>query len=201
MKANFIHPTALVESDLISGNTQIWAFVHILKGVKIGSNCNIADHAFIETGAVIGDNVTLKNNVCVWEGVIIEDDVFVGPYVTFTNDRFPRSPRMQAVRRRYADKRNWLVKTFVGKGSSIGGNATITCGVKIGCYSMIAAGATVTKDVEPFTLVVGTPARKVGCVCVCGRKYGNSLPSKQCPSCGATAVDYERIVKEWSENK
>lgn len=195
MKENFIHPTAIVESKLVAENIRIWAFVHILKDVKIGSNCNIADHAYIETGAVIGNNVTLKNNVCIWEGVIIKDDVFIGPNVTFTNDRFPRSPRMAAVRKRYAQKKNWLLKTIVGKGSSIGANATVTSGVKIGCYSMIAAGATVTRDVAPFTLMVGSPARQVGYVCRCGQRMGRSFPGSACQACGTSPEFFAKTIR------
>ena len=196
MNGNYIHPTALVESDLISKNTRIWAFVHILKDVKIGDNCNIADHGYIETGAIIGNNVTLKNNVCVWEGITIEDDVFIGPNVTFTNDRFPRSPRMDAVSYRYTDKNKWLLKTIVGKGSSIGANATVMCGVKIGCYSMIAAGATVTRDVTPFALVVGSPARRMGYVCRCGQPMGSKIPDYDCRSCKTPSAFYLKIIAQ-----
>jgi acetyltransferase-like isoleucine patch superfamily enzyme len=186
MMNNFIHPTALVESNLVGKETRVWAFVHILPGARIGDNCNIGDHGYIETGATIGNNVTVKNNVCVWEGITIEDDVFVGPNVSFTNDIFPRSPRMTAVRARYAERDNWLARTVIEKGSSIGANATIIGGIRIGCYSFVAAGATVTKDVEPFTLVVGCPARRVGHVCVCGGKMGPSFPLSACSKCGAT---------------
>ncbi len=196
MNENFIHPTALVESDLVAENTRIWAFVHILKDVKIGNNCNIADHGYIETGAIIGNNVTLKNNVCVWEGVVIEDDVFIGPNVTFTNDRFPRSPRMDAVSLRYMDKKNWLLKTLVGKGSSIGASATVICGVTIGCYSMIAAGATVTRDVAPFALVVGSPARQIGYVCRCGQRMGSKFPDSGCRTCGTPAEFFSKIITQ-----
>ena len=190
MTGNFIHPSALVESDLVGEGTRVWAFAHILPGARIGDNCNIGDYVFIETGVVVGNNVTLKNNVCVWEGITIEDDVFVGPNVSFTNDLFPRSPRMAEVHARYAQKDNWLVKTVIQKGSSIGANATIIGGIKIGRYSFIAAGATVTKDVEPFALMVGSPAKKTGYVCVCGKKRGTSFPSSTCPACGATPDIY-----------
>ncbi len=200
MKNSFIHSTALVESNKIGKNTKIWAFVHILKDVNIGENCNIADHVFIESGVNIGNNVTVKNNVCVWEGVTIEDGVFIGPNVSFTNDLFPRSPRMTEVHNRYSRKENWLVKTIVEKGSSIGANATIVGDVRIGRYSFVAAGATVTKDVEPFALVVGCPARKIGYACVCGRKVESSFPFPKCPECGATPTvnednNFKREVK------
>lgn len=191
MGSNFIHPTALVESQLIGEGTRVWAFTHILEGARIGNNCNIGDHGYIEAGAFIGNNVTVKNNVCVWEGIIVEDDVFIGPGVSFTNDLFPRSPRMAEVRSRYSQKENWLVKTVVEKGSSIGSNATIIGGTRIGRYSMIAAGATVTKDVEPFALMVGVPARRIGYVCVCGKKIGNSSLEFTCLECGATSDRYK----------
>ncbi|MEO8270926.1 MAG: hypothetical protein ABI557_14480, partial [Aureliella sp.] len=97
-----IHPTALVETEQIGDSTNVWAYAHVMQGARIGNQVNIGDHAFVEGGAVIGDRVTLKNRVCVWEGVTIEDDVFVGPCVTFTNDKNPRSPRMAKVRERYA---------------------------------------------------------------------------------------------------
>jgi acetyltransferase-like isoleucine patch superfamily enzyme len=201
MKKNFIHPTAIVECDLKAENIRIWAFVHILKDVKIGNNCNIADHVYVESGADIGNNVTLKNNICVWEGITIEDDVFIGPHVTFTNDRFPRSPRMDIARMRYLHKENWLLKTVVGKGSSIGANATITCGVKIGCYSMIAAGATVTKDVAPFALVVGSPAQQVGYVCRCGQRIGSEFPQMGCHFCNTPASFFSKTVAKKSKEE
>jgi len=196
MGSKFIHPTALVESQLIGEGTRVWAFTHILEGARIGDNCNIGDHGYIEAGAVIGNNVTVKNNVCVWEGIIVEDDVFIGPGVAFTNDLFPRSPRMAEVRSRYTQKDNWLVKTVVEKGSSIGSNATIIGDTRIGRYSMIAAGATVTKDVEPFALMVGVPARRIGYVCVCGKKTGNSFPAFTCLECGATVNIYKGALIE-----
>ena len=162
MAAEFIHSTAIVESDSVGSGTRVWAYAHILPGVHIGTHCNIGDHAFVETGARIGDNVTVKNHVCVWEGVTIEDDCFLGPNAVFTNDQFPRSPRMPEVAERYRKKENWLKRTIVERGCSIGANATILPGIRLGAYSMIAAGATVTKDVAPHALVMGTPARQVG---------------------------------------
>ena len=181
----YIHPTALVESDLVGPGTRIWAFAHVLSGARIGANCNIGDHAFLETGAVIGNNVTLKNHVCVWEAVTIGDDVFVGPYVSLTNDSHPRSPRMPAVKARYEDKDRWLVPTRIENGSTIGANATILAGVTLGRYCMVGAASVVTRDVKPFSLVVGNPARQIGYVCRCGRPTGIKLPSSDCPECGA----------------
>lgn len=181
--AEFVHPTALVESDSIGSGTRIWAFAHILPGVQIGSDCNIGDHAFVESGAQVGNNVTIKNGVCIWEGVTIEDDCFLGPSVVFTNDQFPRSARMGAASTRYDDRENWLERTVVEKGCSIGANATICPGIRLGAYSMIAAGATVTKNVKPHALMMGTPARQVGFVCHCGAKIPN-VDSHTCSQCG-----------------
>ncbi len=146
----------------------------------------MADHVFIEGGAVVGDNVTLKNNVCVWDGITIDDDVFVGPNVTFTNDRFPRSPRMPQMRERYAEKDNWLLPTHVGRGCTIGANATILPGLTLGPYCFIAADANVTADVPPFALVVGSPGRVVADVCRCGRRLGGAYTVTVCEFCGET---------------
>src|SRR5688572_28907480 len=113
MASSHFHPTALVESADVGAGTRVWAFSHVMAGARIGSNCNLGDHTFVEAGAVVGDNVTLKNNVCVWAGITLENDVFVGPNVAFTNDRFPRSPRMPQVRERYARPDRWLEPTVV----------------------------------------------------------------------------------------
>ncbi len=182
------HSTALVETDDIGSDTRIWAYAHVLDGARIGSCCNIGDYCFIESGAVIGDNVTLKNHVCVWEGVTLADDVFVGPLVCFTNDLYPRSPRMPHARQRYGCRENWLVPTVVEQGCTIGGNATILAGVRLGAYSFIAAGAIVTADVEPFALVMGCPARQVGRVCRCGARLSTMDAATTCPDCAVPAA-------------
>jgi acetyltransferase-like isoleucine patch superfamily enzyme len=189
-----VHPTAIVESESIGAGTRIWAYVHILSGAVIGENCNLADHVFVENGVVIGNNVTLKNQVCVWEGVTIEDDVFVGPFVTLTNDPHPRSPRMPAVRARYEDKKNWLLPTRIEKGSSIGANATILPGVTVGRFAMVGAASVVTRDVEPYALVIGNPARKVGSVCRCGRPTRTPAPASNCPQCGSLRGSFDEPI-------
>jgi UDP-2-acetamido-3-amino-2,3-dideoxy-glucuronate N-acetyltransferase len=148
------HPHALVESENIGDDTRVWAFAHILPGARIGSECNICDHVFIENDVVIGDRVTIKCGVQVWDGLRIEDDAFVGPNATFTNDKFPRS-------KQYPDK---FTETVVRKGASIGANATILSGIVIGQNAMVGAGAVVTKDVPPNAIVVGNPARITGYV-------------------------------------
>ena len=146
----FKHSHALVETSSVGEGTRIWAFVHILPGAVIGMDCNICDHVFIESDVVIGSRVTVKCGVQLWDGLRLEDDVFVGPNATFTNDPFPRS------------KQPFELKfTTVGRGASIGANATILPGITIGEYAMVAAGAVVTRDVPPRTLVVGNPARVV----------------------------------------
>jgi acetyltransferase-like isoleucine patch superfamily enzyme len=186
MQQPYFHPAALVESDEIGAGTRVWAFAHVMRGARIGENCNVGDHAFVESGAVVGNNVTLKNNVCIWMGVTLSDDVFVGPNVAFTNDRHPRSPRMPQVAARYEAVERWLLPTVAERGVSIGANATIVPGVRLGRYSMIAAGAIVTADVPPFALMVGAPARQVGHVCRCGQKLLGNYRVATCESCGET---------------
>jgi len=182
----YFHPAALVEADDIGAGTRVWAFAHIMRGARIGRCCNIGDHAFVEAGAVVGNNVTLKNNVCVWMGVTLEDDVFVGPNATFTNDRRPRSPRMPHAAARYKALESWLSPTVVERGVSIGANATILPGIRMGRYSMIAAGSVVTHDVPAFALMIGSPARVVGYVCRCGQKLRDSYLAATCDACGET---------------
>lgn len=162
MSEPYIHPKALVETDQVGADTKIWAFAHVMAEVRIGSDCNIGDHAFIETGATIGNGVTIKNNSQIWKGVHIADYAFIGPNVVFTNDRRPRSPRMPLMKQKGLSEKDWLVETFVEEGASIGANATILPGVRLGRYCMIGAGSVVTKDVAPFALVVGNPARVLG---------------------------------------
>ena len=155
----FIHETAEVSGQAkIGASTKIWNLAQVRENVCIGSNCVLSKNVYIDTGVRIGDNVKIQNNVNVYNGVTIEDDVFLGPSMTFTNDMFPR-----------AFNKDWrITETLVRKGASIGANATIVCGVIIGEYAMVGAGAVVTKDVAPYSLVVGNPARKIGTVCKCG---------------------------------
>jgi acetyltransferase-like isoleucine patch superfamily enzyme len=163
----FIHPTALVETEEIGSGTKIWALAHVMKGARIGRDCNIGDHSFIESGAVLGDNVIVKNGNMIWEGVTLEDGVFVGPHVFFTNDLYPRSSRHPRVNQR-AQNKAWLVHTLVREGASLGAGAVIVGGRTIGAFAMVGAGAVVTKDVVPHTLVIGNPARFHSWVCLCG---------------------------------
>jgi acetyltransferase-like isoleucine patch superfamily enzyme len=143
-----IHESAICESKDIGEGTRIWAFVHILPGAKIGSDCNICDFVFIENQVVIGDRTTIKSGVQIWDGVSIGSDVFVGPNVTFTNDKYPKS-----------GNRNFtLLPTLIGDFVSIGANSTILPGVTIGDHCVIGAGSVVTKSIEANTTVWGNPA-------------------------------------------
>jgi len=182
----FIHPTALCESSQIGTGTRVWAFAHVLDGAVIGRNCNIGDHAFIEGGARIGDGVIVKNGAMIWEGVTVEDNVFVGPGVVFTNDRYPRSRHLPEAGARYSGRDGWLVPTKVRMGASIGAGAIVLCGVTIGAFAMVAAGAIVTKDVANNALVAGQPARPTGWVCGCGVPIDGIQP---CSDCGSRIAD------------
>lgn len=185
MKNGYIHPTALAESREIGAGTRVWAFTHILPGARVGQDCNIGDHCFIETGAVVGNNVTLKNGNMVWEGVRLADGVFVGPNVFFTNDLHPRSPRLPQARQRYSEKRNWLVPTTIERGAALGAGAIILAGVNVGEYATVGAGAVVTKPVPAHALVVGNPARQVGWVCRCGKSLQFRRKQAACTDCGS----------------
>ena len=148
-----IHPLSDVQTDQIGEGTRIWQFAVVLEGARIGRDCNICAHAFIENNVEIGDNVTIKCGVQLWDGLRVGNDVFIGPNATFCNDRYPRS----GVR----DSRRTLLNTIIEDGVSIGAGSVILPGITIGRNAMIGAGAVVTKDVPPDTTVVGNPARKI----------------------------------------
>jgi len=148
-KDYYVHPNAIVESENIGRKTRIWAFAHVMKNVTIGEDCNLCDYVFIESGVTIGNRVTIKNCISLWDGVTVEDDVFLGPNCVFTNDMFPRS---KAMHKEYE-------KTLLKKGASIGANATILCGITLGSYCLVGAGAVVIKDVPDYACVVGNPAK------------------------------------------
>ena len=161
--AYFIHPSAIVDEGCrIGSGTKIWHFSHIMTNCIIGENCNLGQNVVISPEVVLGKNVKVQNNVSVYTGVTCEDDVFIGPSVVFTNVLNPRSA---------VSRKNQFVKTRVGKGASIGANATIVCGHPIGEYAFIGAGAVVTKAVPAFALVVGNPAKQTGWM----SEYGHPL--------------------------
>ena len=160
------HPAAIVETENIGPGTRVWAFVHILPGARIGTDCNLCDHVFIENDVIVGDRVTIKSGVQLWDGVRIEDDVFIGPNVTFTNDPFPRS-------KQHPEK---YMTTLVQKGASIGANATLLPGITVGKNAMVGAGAVVTKDVPPNAILLGNPAKITGYIST-SPVEGNQLES------------------------
>ena len=163
MESVFIHPTAVVDEGCTIGeSTKIWHFSHIMPGCIIGPSCNIGQNVVISPDVVLGHNVKVQNNVSIYTGVTCDDDVFLGPSMVFTNVINPRSA---------VNRRGQYQKTHVGKGASIGANATIVCGNNIGEYAFIGAGAVVTRDVLPYALVVGNPARHMGWV----SEYGHRL--------------------------
>lgn len=185
----FKHALALVESEQIGSGTRVWAWAHVMKGARIGSDCNIGEHCFVESGAVLGNRCTVKNGVQVWDGVTAEDDVFLGPNAVLTNDMRPRS--------RSADFKP--EPTQLKQGCSIGANATVLCGLTVGRYALVAAGAMVTRDVPDFGLVVGSPARLRGHVCTCARTLEFDAQGAARCACGkrfAKAGDSVRIVSD-----
>lgn len=173
------HETSIVESGAaIGAGTSVWHHAHVRGTASIGEDCVIGKNVYIDAHAVVGDRCKIQNNVSVYHGVTIGNDVFVGPSATFTNDLVPRAFNF-----------DWkVVDTVVSDGASIGANATIVCGNRLGKYSMVAAGATVTRDVEDHQLVAGTPARHLGWVCTCGTIVSREAtrPSDfTCPKCAA----------------
>lgn len=185
--AYFRHEKAIVDTDCVGEGTRIWEFSHVLPGAKIGENCNICAHTFIENEVVLGDNVTVKSGVYIWDGVYIEDNVFLGPNVTFTNDLRPRSKKYPAE----------YEKTVIEKGASIGANATLIGGVSVGKYAMVGAGAVVTKSIPNNTLWYGNPAVFKGYICDCGESLSDS--SLCCGSCGSQyVVDKNKMISKKS---
>lgn len=178
MEANFFaHPTAVIDEGCqIGAGTKIWHFSHIMPKCVIGQNCNIGQNVVISPEVVLGNNVKIQNNVSVYTGVICEDDVFLGPSCVFTNVINPRSA---------VNRRGEYLRTLVRKGVSIGANATIVCGIEIGEYAFIGAGAVVTKNVKPFALLVGNPARQTGWMSEFGHKLKFDEQGKaRCPESG-----------------
>ena len=168
-----VHPSSIVDDGASVGvETRIWHFCHVSAGAVIGSACVLGQNVFVADGVVVGDGVRIQNNVSLYDGVTLEDDVFCGPSAVFTNVRTPRSG---------VSRRDEYARTVVRTGATIGANATIVCGVEIGAYSLIGAGAVVTSDVAPHRLVVGVPARTAGWVSHAGEVLGEDLV---CPRTG-----------------
>jgi UDP-2-acetamido-3-amino-2,3-dideoxy-glucuronate N-acetyltransferase len=173
MNKPFIHTSAIVDEGAeIGSGTKIWHFCHVMETAKIGANCSLGQNVFVGNKVILGNNVKVQNNVSLYEGVICEDDVFLGPSMVFTNVINPRSA---------VNRKNEFKETRVKTGASIGANATILCGITLGEYCFIGAGAVVTKNVKPFALMVGVPAQQKGWV----SKAGNVLTAELvCPETG-----------------
>ncbi len=173
----FAHPTSCIDEDVqIGEGTKIWHFCHILRGTKIGKNCVLGQNVMAGPDVIIGDRCKIQNNVSVYKGVTLEDEVFVGPSAVFTNVINPRA---------FIERKHEFKETLVKRGATIGANATIVCGITIGEYAFVGAGAVVIRDVPDYALVVGVPAVQKGWVCKCGttlKKDGENI--YRCPSCG-----------------
>lgn len=177
MSDYFVHESAYVdEPSTIGAGTKIWHFVHVLAGTTIGRNCVLGQNVMAGPDVVIGNNCRIQNNVALYKGVTLEDDVFCGPSCVFTNVLTPRAA---------VERKSEFRTTRVGRGATIGANATIVCGHNLGEYSMVAAGAVVTKDVPAYALVAGVPAQPIGWVSRAGERLGNDLV---CPRTGETYV-------------
>lgn len=180
----YVHETAVVDPGAeIGEGTRIWHFSHVMGGARIGPRCTLGQNVFVARGAVIGAGCKIQNNVSVYEGVVLEDEVFVGPSAVFTNVKTPRAGFPRNTSEDY-------VRTVVRRGASIGANATVVCGVTIGEWAMVGAGAVVTRDVPPYALVLGVPARISGWVCECGLPLTFDSSGQAVCSCGRR---YERV--------
>ena len=172
----FVHPTAIIDKPVeIGDKTQIWHFSHIMSGVKMGKNCIIGQNVFIGSGVILGNKIKVQNNVSLFAGVILEDDVFCGPSMVFTNVFNPRS---------FISRKKEFRKTLVKRGATIGANTTVVCGITIGQYAFIGAGAVVTRDVPDYALVYGNPGKLKGWVCQCAVAITFESGKAVCPACG-----------------
>jgi UDP-2-acetamido-3-amino-2,3-dideoxy-glucuronate N-acetyltransferase len=190
--AYFAHESAYIDNGATIGDgTKIWHFCHVMGGAEIGAHCSLGQNVFVANRVKIGDHVKLQNNVSVYEGVILEDYVFCGPSMVFTNVKTPRAAYPRNTRDDY-------LTTHVKYGASIGANATVICGVTIGEWAFIAAGAVITKDVPPYALMAGVPARRVGWACECGVTLAFVGEGATCGNCGKRyrQIDENGIERE-----
>ena len=184
----FVHESSYVDDGAVIGRgTKIWHFSHIMPGAVIGERCNLGQNVVVMPGTRLGNNVKVQNNVSIYEGVELEDDVFCGPSCVFTNVVNPRS---------HVSRKSEYQRTLVRRGASIGANATILCGVTLGEYSFIGAGAVVRSDVPPFALMVGVPARRVGWMCQCGVRLQLRDGRGACAACGASYRESESVLRQ-----
>ena len=186
------HPTAVVDEGAVVGDgTRIWHFTHVSQDVRIGKTCTLGQNVYVAPGVSIGHRVKIQNNVSLYSGVVCADDVFIGPSVVFTNVLTPRS---------FVDRTGEFARTQLDCGCTIGANATVVCGVRIGPYAMIGAGAVVTKDVAAYELVVGNPARHLGHVSRAGERLTFELGLATCTRTGERyQVDDDGIVSQLHE--
>ena len=177
----FAHSSAIVDEGCVVGaGSKIWHFCHLSAGSRLGENCSIGQNVFIASGVVLGNNVKVQNNVSIYTGVVCEDDVFLGPSMVFTNVINPRSAVV---------RKNEYKTTYVSKGATIGANATIVCGARLGAFCFIGAGAVVTKDVPAYALLVGNPARQIGWMSEHGeRLHFDAQGEAVCPGSGSRYV-------------
>jgi UDP-2-acetamido-3-amino-2,3-dideoxy-glucuronate N-acetyltransferase len=183
----FIHSSAFVDAGArVGANSKIWHFCHVMPGAVIGVRCNLGQNVVVMNGVVVGDNCKIQNNVSLYEGVELEADVFCGPSMVFTNVMNPRS---------HVSRKNEYRKTMVRRGASIGANATIVCGTTLGEYCFIGAGAVVTRDVPPFALMAGVPAKRIGWMSQCGERLPNATGDVRCSACGSRYVVSANAVK------
>ncbi|HEY2901653.1 MAG TPA: acyltransferase [Polyangia bacterium] len=184
------HPTSVVDSPAsIGDDTKIWHFSHVMAGARIGAGCSLGQNVFVSGGVVVGDRCKIQNNVSLYDGVTLADDVFVGPSAVFTNVTTPRA---------FVPRKHLFEPTHVARGASIGANATILCGHSVGAFALVAAGAVVTRDVAPYALVGGVPARQVGWICRCGEVLPRG--SARLLTCAACAERYRRVGRGVGES-
>jgi UDP-2-acetamido-3-amino-2,3-dideoxy-glucuronate N-acetyltransferase len=189
------HSSAIVDQPAqIGEGTKIWHFCHVMSGARIGARCVLGQNVFVASRVVIGSGCKIQNNVSLYDDVTLEDEVFLAPSAVFTNVINPRA---------FIERKHEYRKTVVGRGASVGANATIVCGHNVGAYAFVGAGAVVTKDVPPYALVIGVPARQVGWVCRCGTRLPPGLRTV-CPACaasyqGSSAPDGTKTLRPQSE--
>lgn len=191
----FIHPTSVVDQPCeIGEGVKIWHFCHVSAGAVLGAGVMLGQNVYVAPGVILGAGTRVQNNVSLYQGVECEEDVFIGPSAVFTNVKRPRA---------HIPRKEEFQKTLIRRGATIGANATVVCGVTIGRYALLGAGAVVTRDVPPFALMVGAPARMVGFVCACGESlpFGGEGPLGERARCGACGASYRREAEGIQENE
>ncbi|RVU42158.1 N-acetyltransferase [Lujinxingia sediminis] len=181
------HPSAIIDEGAhLGGGTRVWHFAHVCAGATIGQRCSLGQNVYVAPSAKIGDGVKIQNNVSIYDGVILDDDVFCGPSVVFTNVRHPRA---------HVSRRHAYQTTRICRGATLGANATVVCGVEVGEFAFVGAGAVVTADVAPYALVVGQPARQIGWSCRCGLTLPAPESQCTCTECGQRYTLSEGTLK------